>query len=143
MAEKWTKTYSPVERWINPYPFAPLNHFTVPFSLTDKTPFTNREELLLPESRIAPRSTEAPLREAGWFFRLRLRCVQGITSKKEKTPQFLIAVSGREEPLESDNLACFPLHPTNVNHFSGFTSGQLTGCEQRIILSIKTFRKQN
>src|ERR1700688_4182491 len=34
MAEKCTKTSSPVERWINPYPFAPLNHFTVPFSLT-------------------------------------------------------------------------------------------------------------
>jgi hypothetical protein len=25
-----------VERWMNPYPFAPLNHFTVPFSLTEK-----------------------------------------------------------------------------------------------------------
>src|ERR1700677_2656004 len=36
MAEKCTKTSSPVERWINPYPFAPLNHFTVPFSLTEK-----------------------------------------------------------------------------------------------------------
>ena len=35
IAEKWTKTSSPVERWIKPYPFAPLNHFTVPFSLTD------------------------------------------------------------------------------------------------------------
>src|ERR1700690_565890 len=34
MAEKCTKTSSPVERWMNPYPFAPLNHFTVPFSLT-------------------------------------------------------------------------------------------------------------
>src|SRR5271157_4108710 len=39
MAEKCTKTSSPVERWIKPYPFAPLNHFTVPFSLT-RTPFT-------------------------------------------------------------------------------------------------------
>src|ERR1019366_3646598 len=36
MAEKCTNTSSPVERWINPYPFAPLNHFTVPFSLTKK-----------------------------------------------------------------------------------------------------------
>src|SRR5271166_3194869 len=36
MAEKCTNTSSPVERWINPYPFAPLNHFTVPFSLTEK-----------------------------------------------------------------------------------------------------------
>src|ERR1700689_1075825 len=34
MAEKCTNTSSPVERWMNPYPFAPLNHFTVPFSLT-------------------------------------------------------------------------------------------------------------
>jgi hypothetical protein len=34
MAEKCTKTSSPVERWMKPYPFAPLNHFTVPFSLT-------------------------------------------------------------------------------------------------------------
>src|SRR5713226_666248 len=36
MAEKCTNTSSPVERWINPYPLAPLNHFTVPFSLTKK-----------------------------------------------------------------------------------------------------------
>src|SRR5437660_3387001 len=36
MAEKCTNTSSPVERWMNPYPFAPLNHFTVPFSLTKK-----------------------------------------------------------------------------------------------------------
>src|ERR1700681_852619 len=33
---KCTNTSSPVERWMNPYPFAPLNHFTVPFSLTAK-----------------------------------------------------------------------------------------------------------
>jgi hypothetical protein len=26
-----------VERWIKPYPFAPLNHFTVPFSLTENS----------------------------------------------------------------------------------------------------------
>src|SRR5882762_9386798 len=32
MAEKCTNTSSPLMRWINPYPFAPLNHFTVPFS---------------------------------------------------------------------------------------------------------------
>src|ERR1035438_6799595 len=38
MAEKCTNTSSPVERWMNPYPFAPLNDFPVPFSLT-KTPF--------------------------------------------------------------------------------------------------------
>src|ERR1019366_9892886 len=39
MAEKCTNTSSPVERWINPYPFAPLNHFTVPFSLSQRNSF--------------------------------------------------------------------------------------------------------
>src|ERR1700733_3671114 len=34
MAEKWTKTSSPDWRWMNPKPFAALNHFTVPCSLT-------------------------------------------------------------------------------------------------------------
>src|SRR4051812_3510971 len=35
MAEKCTKTSSPVDRWMKPNPLAPLNHFTVPFSLTN------------------------------------------------------------------------------------------------------------
>src|SRR3954463_6659199 len=35
MAEKCTKTSSPVDRWMKPKPLAPLNHFTVPFSLTN------------------------------------------------------------------------------------------------------------
>src|ERR1017187_9391466 len=34
MAEKWTKTSSPDWRWMNPNPFAALNHFTVPCSFT-------------------------------------------------------------------------------------------------------------
>ena len=34
MAEKCTNTSSPVERWINPYPLAALNHLTIPFSFT-------------------------------------------------------------------------------------------------------------
>src|ERR1051326_3931925 len=37
MAEKCTNTSSPVERWIKPYPLAPLNHFTVPLSFTDNS----------------------------------------------------------------------------------------------------------
>src|SRR5438067_13634764 len=35
MAEKCTNTSSPVDRWMKPKPLAPLNHFTVPFSLTN------------------------------------------------------------------------------------------------------------
>jgi hypothetical protein len=38
MAEKWTKTSSPDWRWMNPNPFAALNHFTVPCSLIDLLP---------------------------------------------------------------------------------------------------------
>src|SRR5436305_4083286 len=38
------KTSSPVERWMKPYPFAPLNHLTVPLSLTT-TPFNICTEL--------------------------------------------------------------------------------------------------
>ncbi len=34
MAEKWTNTSSPDWRWMNPKPFAALNHFTVPCSFT-------------------------------------------------------------------------------------------------------------
>src|SRR5215472_18058615 len=41
IAEKCTNTSSPVERWMNPYPLAPLNHLTVPFSLTNTTPFAS------------------------------------------------------------------------------------------------------
>jgi hypothetical protein len=33
IAEKWTKTSSPLWRWMNPKPLLALNHFTVPCSL--------------------------------------------------------------------------------------------------------------
>src|ERR1035438_9669779 len=84
MAEKCTNTSSPVERWMNPYPFAPLNHLTVPFSLTAKTPFTIAKNYLR-QSRSSPRFAGAPLKEAG-------RTFGALTSaekdpKKEKTPQ--------------------------------------------------------
>src|SRR5882672_5736848 len=60
MAEKCTKTSSPVERWINPYPFAPLNHFTVPFSLTKKLlsplslKYSSVSHLIVPGKRDTP-----------------------------------------------------------------------------------------
>src|SRR5271168_4788638 len=68
MAEKCTNTSSPVERWMNPYPFAPLNHFTVPFSLTETTPFTDREELFSSFSSIVAPVGRSPLKEAGRTF---------------------------------------------------------------------------
>src|SRR3546814_17286274 len=35
IARKWTKTYSPFSRLMNPKPLASLNHFTVPVSRSD------------------------------------------------------------------------------------------------------------
>src|SRR5882762_969312 len=60
MAEKWTNTSSPVERWIKPYPFAPLNHFTVPFSLTEKLLSPHREEFIFPSDVEASRLRKSP-----------------------------------------------------------------------------------
>src|ERR1700722_20233401 len=38
IAEKWTKTSSPVCRWMKPYHFEALNHLTVPCSFTATAP---------------------------------------------------------------------------------------------------------
>jgi len=48
-----------------PYPFAPLNHFTVPFSLTDKTPFNFLLGGCSPDPRIVAPVRPKPLKEAG------------------------------------------------------------------------------
>src|SRR5947199_10828234 len=83
MAEKCTNTSSPVERWINPYPFAPLNHFTVPFSLT-KTPFalslkySSVSYVLSRGSRTPPQRT----------VRIRLRTACGRTLQHKRLPKF-------------------------------------------------------
>src|ERR1700690_267620 len=86
MAEKCTNTSSPVERWMNPYPFAPLNHFTVPFSLTDKTPFTNREELFLRIARTRFDRPKPPSKHPVEIADPLTMCGRS-TSKIEKTPQ--------------------------------------------------------
>src|SRR4029077_19924047 len=87
MTEKCTKTSSPVERWMNPYPFAPLNHYTVPFSLTEKTPFASALRInLLPlsDQRLdlpsrAPRKRKALVRSR----------VEGRSRpKRKRLPQF-------------------------------------------------------
>ena len=42
IAEKWTKTSSPVWRWMNPKPLLALNHFTVPCSFNAILTLFNR-----------------------------------------------------------------------------------------------------
>src|ERR1700728_256619 len=82
MAEKCTKTSSPVERWINPYPFAPLNHFTVPFSLTEKLLSTDREELGSPNVLYrCPGEPGRPLRKTSGT-RLRLSASKKLLQSK-------------------------------------------------------------
>lgn len=60
MDEKCTKTSSPVDRWIKPYPLAPLNHFTVPFSL--KTVLLSKSQILRIPSAL--RGTPAEVKRA-------------------------------------------------------------------------------
>src|SRR3954470_21291289 len=62
MAEKCTNTSSPVERWINPYPFAPLNHLTVPFSLTE-TPFAFVAEIFFRLLSVVPGKQDTPSKD--------------------------------------------------------------------------------
>jgi hypothetical protein len=89
---------------MNPYPFAPLNHFTVPFSLTDKTPFTIAKNVLqIPGFCFG---FPKPPSERPQNFRLRVDVQREINSKIEKTPQFPAAISRRRGNfLESDDLA--------------------------------------
>src|SRR5215472_8622784 len=88
IAEKCTNTSSPVERWMNPYPFAPLNHFTVPFSLTEKTPFTNREELFSQILGLRSDRTKTPSEKLVELCGCVYDVHREITSKQKKTPQF-------------------------------------------------------
>src|SRR6266852_7901312 len=114
MAEKCTKTSSPVERWINPYPFAPLNHFTVPFSLTEKLLsliVKNCSPVLgLRPGRPGPPSEE-PV-EPGCVY-----AVRGNYFQKGKdplsSPSPWISTAGNSGVRQ---FGSFPPHPTNVNH---------------------------
>src|SRR6266567_4297309 len=55
IAEKCTKTSSPVWRWMNPNPFEALNHFTVPCSFTCKPHMRNSDAVEVAEIGIALR----------------------------------------------------------------------------------------
>src|SRR5579859_6616453 len=143
MAEKCTNTSSPVERWINPYPFAPLNHFTVPFSLTDKTPFTHREEYVPQSLGFCFDSTEAPLKES----RRTVGCVSMCGGKlipKRKRPR---CSRGQSMPAAGTSgvrqFGALFHYTQQTSTTIGLTTGPLSGIEQQIISSIKTFRNIN
>src|SRR5579859_8078707 len=79
MAEKCTNTSSPVERWMNPYPFAPLNHLTVPFSLTEKllSPIAKNNS---PASSIVAPVDRSPPQRSRWNF---ARCPRGAEDLRQ------------------------------------------------------------
>src|SRR5580658_4516286 len=128
MAEKCTNTSSPVERWMNPYPFAPLNHFTVPFSLTEKTPFTDREELFSSFSLIVAPVGRSPLKVAGrTFSSAKRRAAYDVQptkcgcnySKNGKDSSVLHRGLPPLCELRSPTFGAFPPHPTDS--FACFT----------------------
>jgi hypothetical protein len=82
IAEKWTKTSSPVERWIKPYPFAPLNHFTVPFSLTDYSFRLCAFEFL----KLAVELVQAPYNPPGSLERYQPDALWADPTRKTKRP---------------------------------------------------------
>jgi hypothetical protein len=100
--------------------------------------------MILRFSDRALRSTEAPLGEDGRIS-VASATVQGeITSKIEKTPHSPSAAGeGAAGNFGVRQFGMFPPHLTNVNHLTGLTTGPISGYEQKIISSIKTFRKKN
>src|SRR5215472_12909688 len=124
IAEKCTNTSSPVERWINPYPFAPLNHFTVPFSLTEKTPFTNREELFF--QILGLRSIERGPPQRSWSnFAVASTMCTGNYFQKEKAPRFCMRCH-RSENLWSPAIWRVIHHTQQTStRVSGHSTGQL------------------
>src|SRR6266853_1579914 len=72
MAEKWTKTSSPLWRWMKPKPLLALNHFTVPCSLLTAYSFPSAGNrlsttlsYLMPKFR-APQQSRGRLQASFW-----------------------------------------------------------------------------
>jgi len=105
--------------------------------------FHQSRRIVPQNSRIRFPTTEAPLRENWLNFRLRPRCAEGITSKKEKTPQRPCAVSIRCGNCRSPTIWLDSTTPNKRNQLTGLTTGPTSGIEQKIISTIKTFRKRN
>src|SRR5438874_13166432 len=107
---------------MNPYPFAPLNHFTVPFSLTDKTPFTIAKNV--PQIPGFCFGFPKPPSERPQNFRLRVDVQREINSKIEKTPQFPAAISRRRENFWSPTIWPFvSTTPNKRQPRTGLTTG--------------------
>src|SRR5215472_385283 len=70
MAEKWTKTSSPLWRWMNPKPLLALNHFTVPCSLFTALLVSVSRVTAEHYSKLSDAPSPAPLIRATAVFKL-------------------------------------------------------------------------
>src|SRR5579871_3547927 len=100
---------------MNPYPFAPLNHFTVPFSLTDKTPFTNREECSPASSDRRPDRPKPPSKEPVEFAVASTMCRENFFQKRKDSSVPHRGASSAARTFGARQFGAFPPHPTNVN----------------------------
>src|SRR5438067_10184751 len=83
MAEKCTKTSSPLWRWMKPKPLLALNHFTVPCSLLTALLFSVSRVTTEHYIELSDASSSEPLNRAAAVFKLRSDGLQsGLPNKK-------------------------------------------------------------
>src|SRR6516162_1962641 len=83
MAEKWTKTSSPLWRWMNPKPLLALNHFTVPCSLFTALLVSVSRVTAEHYSKLSGAPSPAPLVRATAVFKLVRQPQRGLPHKKK------------------------------------------------------------
>src|SRR6266851_8533731 len=83
IAEKWTKTSSPLWRWMKPKPLLALNHFTVPCSLLTALLFSVSRGPAEHNIKLSDAPSPEPLNRAAAVFKLRsARPQSGLPNKK-------------------------------------------------------------
>src|SRR5271165_5501325 len=146
MAEKCTNTSSPVERWINPYPFAPLNHFTVPFSLTEKLLSPDHLRISSPNFPHRSPAMERPLEKPvkpGCVSCQRNMCRRNCPKAKDSSVQRRVKKMRRELPEPWTIGADFYRPAQDINLPYQLMPRLSPGHEHQIIRTIKSFRKKN
>src|ERR1700739_751099 len=81
MAEKCTKTSSPLWRWMKPKPLLALNHFTVPCSLLTALLFSVSRGPAEHNIKLSDAPSPEPLNRAAAVFKLRSRPAKRSTEQ--------------------------------------------------------------
>ena len=128
---------------MNPYPFAPLNHFTVPFSLTEKTPFTNREELFSRSLGSRFDRLKPPSKKPVEISVASTMCRRKYFQKGKDSSVLHCGAASAARTFGVRQFGAYSTTPNKRQPLTGLTTGPLPGIEQQIISSIETFRKKN